>query len=281
MKTFIFLFVLSAIFMSLGYLIAGSNGIFIGFFLAAVVNFTAYWFSDKIILTMHHAQSVHPGDSFGLHEMVERLAQRAGLPTPQIYLIPDHSPNAFATGRNPHHSAIAVTQGLLGALSYQELESVLAHELAHIKNRDTLVGCIAATMAAAILVVARTSPWGIFFGTPTSSARTEGRKSNSAFRVVVMAIVSPLAATLIQFAVSRSREYMADLMGAELCGSPERLANALQKIHSMSSGLPLASGNPATAHLYIVNPFSGTALLNLFSTHPSVEDRIAKLLKLG
>lgn len=279
LKTLFFLVLLSALLMGLGQLFGGSQGLIAGFALALTLNFVSYWFSDKIVLSMHHAQEVHPGDSQGLYEMVERLANRALIPVPRVYIIPDHSPNAFATGRNPYHAAVAVTQGLLGTLNYQELEGVLAHELAHVKNRDTLISCIAATMASAVMFLANMARWTALFGGAHRHGDDE-EQGGGALSLLAMSIVAPLAATLIQFAVSRSREYMADSTGAKICGNPEWLANALRKIHNMSLGLPLGSGGPATAHLYIVNPFSGTALLSLFSTHPPVEERIAKLLEI-
>ncbi len=278
LKTFTFLVLLSGLLTSFGYLIGGTQGVVAGFALALMVNFISYWFSDRIVLSMHHAQEVQSGDAQGLYEMVERLAQRARIPTPRVYLIPDHSPNAFATGRNPHHAAVAVTQGLLSVLSYQELEAVLAHELSHVKHRDTLISCIAATMASAIMLFANMARWASLFG--GVQRRDENGRSAGALEVLVMSVVAPLAALLVQFAVSRGREYEADSWGALLCGNPEWLANALRKIQNISAGLPLATGGPATAHLYIVNPFSGSALLNLFSTHPPIEDRIARLLKI-
>lgn len=278
LKTLFFLVLLSGLLMTLGYLMGGSQGMVLGFAFALATNFISYWFSDRIVLSMHHAQEVLPGDSQGLHEMVERLAQRARIPMPRVYIIPDHSPNAFATGRDPYHAAVAVTQGILGILNYQELEGVLAHELSHIKNRDTLISCIAATMASAIMFLANAARWASLFG----GARTErdDERSGGALELLMMSFIAPIAATLIQFAVSRSREFMADASGAKICGNPEWLANALRKIHNMSMGLPMAAGGVATAHMYIVNPFTGSAILNLFSTHPPVEERIAKLLQI-
>lgn len=278
MKTLFFLVLLSGLLMTFGYAFGGSQGLVVGFAMALAMNFVSYWFSDKIVLAMHQAKEVHPGDSQGLYEMVERLSARAVIPVPRVYIIPDHSPNAFATGRNPYHSAVAVTQGLLGTLNYQELEGVLAHELAHIKNRDTLISCIAATMASAVMFMANMARWATMFGGAQRTSDDEDR-GGGALGLLMMSIIAPIAATLIQFAVSRSREYMADATGAKICGNPEWLANALRKIHNMSVGLPLGNGGPATAHMYIVNPFSGTALLNLFSTHPPVEERISRLLQ--
>ncbi|MBI3556121.1 MAG: zinc metalloprotease HtpX [Deltaproteobacteria bacterium] len=278
LKTLMFLALLSGALMAFGYLFGGSQGMVAGFAAALMTNFISYWFSDRIVLSMHNAQEVQAGDARGLYEMVERLAHRAHIPTPRVYLIPDHSPNAFATGRNPHHAAIAVTQGLLSVLNYQELEAVLAHELSHVKHRDTLISCIAATMAATVLLFANIARWASIFG--GIQRRAENDRGAGALELLVMSIVAPVAAALIQFAVSRAREYEADSRGASLCGNPEWLANALRKIENISAGLPLTSGGPATAHLYIVNPFSSSALLNLFSTHPPIEERIARLLEI-
>jgi heat shock protein HtpX len=277
-KTVFFLSLLSGLLIFFGYLIGGNQGLVFGFILSILTNFISYWFSDRIILAMHHAQEVHSNDSQGLYEMVARLAERGQLPMPRVYIIPDHSPNAFATGRNPYHAAVAVTQGLLGLLNHQELEGVLAHELGHIRNRDTLISCVAASLASAIMFFANMARWASLFG--GMSRRDDEERHGGALEVIVMAIIAPLAATLIQFAISRSREFIADETGAKLCGNPEWLANALRKIHNMSVGLPLAEGSPATAHMYIVNPFAGSALLNLFSTHPPVEERIARLLEI-
>lgn len=279
LKTLFFLVLLSALLMAFGQIFGGTKGLFMGFFFAVTINFISYWFSDRIVLAMHRAEEVRPGDSQGLHAMVERLAQRARLPMPRVFIIPDQSPNAFATGRNPYRAAIAVTQGLMALLSYEELEGVLAHELAHIRNRDTLIGSIAATMASGIMFLTNVARWSALFG---GAPRATGDRGNAggALSLLLTAIVAPIAATAVQFAASRSREYMADETGSSICGDPQWLANALRKIHNMGVGLPLDAGGAATAHLYIVNPFAGSGLLSLFSTHPPVEDRIARLLKL-
>ncbi|MGE4232450.1 MAG: zinc metalloprotease HtpX [Bacteriovoracia bacterium] len=263
----------------MGSAFAGSQGVLLGFIISISINFFSYWFSDKIVLAMHSAQPVSPGQSQGLYEMVERLASVAQIPMPKVYIIPDHSPNAFATGRNPYHSAVAVTQGLLGVLNHEELEGVLAHEISHIKNRDTLISTIAATLASAILFLSNMMRWAAVFG---GHSRDSERDDNGggALGLVAMAIFAPIAATLIQFAVSRSREFIADSTGARLCGNPQWLASALRKIHDMSTVSPLSEGSPATAHLYIVNPFSSGAFINLFSTHPPVEERVARLLEM-
>jgi heat shock protein HtpX len=278
MKTLFFLTLLSGLLMAIGYFFGGSGGLVLGFGLALAMNFVSYWFSDSIVLSLHHAQEVRAGEAQGLYEMVQGLAQRAAIPTPRVYVVPDHSPNAFATGRDPYHAAVAVTEGLLGLLNYEELEGVLAHEISHIKNRDTLISTIAATMASTILFVANMAKWAALFG--GMSRDRDDDRGTGALELLVMAVVAPVAATLIQFAISRSREYLADSTGAKICGNPDQLANALRKIHNAAIGLPLEAGGPATAHMYIVNPFSGAALLNLFSTHPPVEERIERLLKM-
>ncbi len=277
LKTVVFLVMLSGLLMVFGYVLGGSNGIVLGFALSLAINFASYWFSDRIVLAMHHAQEAEPGGPDGLYEMVERIAQRAKLPMPKVYIIPDHSPNAFATGRDPYHAAVAVTQGLLGTLNLEELEGVLAHEVSHIANRDTLISCVAATLASAIMFIANMTRWMAIFG-GVGRDRDDERGSGT-FELLAMVIVAPIAATLIQLAISRSREFMADAKGAKLCGNPEWLANALRKIHNMSIGLPLHDGTPATAHMYIINPFSGSQILGLFSTHPPVEERISRLLQ--
>jgi heat shock protein HtpX len=234
------------------------------------VNIGSYWFSDKIVLRMYHAQEVPPGHP--LHNIVARLAQRASLPMPKVYIIPDSSPNAFATGRNASHAAVAATQGIMQVLSEPELEGVIAHELAHVKNHDILIGSVAATIAAAIVMVARMAGYAAMF----SGGRDDNRGSNP-LALLAMMIVAPLAAMLIQAAISRSREFAADAGGAAIAGTPYGLAEALRKIDAVSKRVPL-DANPATAHMFIVKPFSGRGMLSLFSTHPPTEARIEALL---
>jgi heat shock protein HtpX len=270
-KTALLLGVLSALLMSIGAAVAGSQGMAIGFLFAIVMNFGSYWFSDTIVLRMYNAQEVGPGHR--LYETVARLAQRDGLPTPRCYVIPDPSPNAFATGRNPNHAAVAATQGILQILDDKELEGVLAHELSHVKHRDILISSIAATLAAAIMMASR---FAMFFG----GGRDNDREGANPIALLATIILAPLAAMLIQAAISRSREYDADAGGAALAGSPLGLVSALKKIEAASKVVPL-DANPATAHMFIIKPFNPSALLGLFSTHPPTADRIQALLHQG
>jgi heat shock protein HtpX len=269
-KTVLLLGALSGLLLVIGELMGGANGLVIAFMLAAVMNMASYWFSDKIVLRMYHAQEVAPGHP--LHTIVARLAQRASLPMPKVYIIPDPSPNAFATGRNPSHAAVAATQGIMQVLSEHELEGVIAHELAHVKNRDILITSVAATIAAAIVMVARMAGYAAMF----SGGRDDDRGSNP-LALLAMMIVAPMAAMLIQAAISRSREFAADAGGATIAGTPYGLADALRKIDAASKRVPL-DANPATAHMFIVKPFSGRGLMSLFSTHPPTEARIQALL---
>jgi heat shock protein HtpX len=270
-KTVLLLGALSGLLLVIGDLIGGANGLVIAFIIAAVMNLGSYWFSDKIVLRMYRAQEVPPGHP--LHSMVARLAQRASLPMPKVYIIPDASPNAFATGRNPSHAAVAATQGIMQVLSEHELEGVIAHELAHVKNRDILISSVAATIAATIVMVARMAGYAAMF----SGGRDDHRGGGNPLALLAMMIVAPLAAMLIQAAISRSREFAADAGGASIAGTPYGLADALRKIDAASKRVPL-DANPATAHMFIVKPFSGAGLMSLFSTHPPTEARIQALL---
>jgi heat shock protein HtpX len=273
-KTAFLLGLMSAVLLALGDWLGGSNGLVIAFAFAAVMNFGSYWFSDKIVLSMYRAQPVGP--EHPLYRIVERLTQRASLPMPKVYIIPDPSPNAFATGRNPSHAAVAATQGILEVLSEHELEGVIAHELAHVKHRDILISSVAATMAAAIMMVARMAHFAALFG--GYGGRDEGRdRGNNPIALLAMMILAPLAAMLIQMAISRSREFAADAGGASIAGNPYGLADALRKIDAVSKRVPL-DANPATAHMFIVKPFSGGGLTSLFSSHPPTEARIRALL---
>jgi heat shock protein HtpX len=270
LKTTLLLGVMSGLFLVVGELIGGGQGMVAGFMFAIVLNFASYWFSDKIVLSMYGAQEVGPGHR--LYEIVSRLAQRAGLPQPRCYIIPEASPNAFATGRNPDHSAVAATEGILRILNDDELSGVLAHELAHVKHRDILISSVAATLAAAVMMVAR---FAMFFG----GGRSDERQGANPLALLATMLLAPIAAAVIQAAISRSREYDADAGGAAIVGDPRGLVSALQKIEAAAHAVPL-DANPATAHMFIIKPFSVRGMLGLFSTHPPTEDRVRALLQL-
>jgi heat shock protein HtpX len=272
-KTALLLAVLSAILLWIGGALGGEAGLLFAFVLSVVMNFGSYWFSDKIVLRMYRAQEV--GDGHRLHTIVARLAQRAGLPMPRVYVIPDYSPNAFATGRNPEHAAVAATEGILHLLGDEELEGVMAHELAHVKNRDILISSVAATLASTIMMVANIARFGAMFGV----GRGDDDEGANPIALIAAIIFAPIAAMLIQAAISRSREFGADAGGAAMAGTPMGLANALRKLEGASRRVPL-DANPATAHMFIVKPLSIQGLFSLFSTHPPTEQRIAALMAL-
>jgi len=272
-KTALLLGALTALIMVIGRYLGGQQGMVIAFFFAVAMNFGSYWFSDKIVLKMYRARPVSEAEAPDLHRMVRQLAQQAGLPVPKICVMPSEAPNAFATGRNPEHAVVAVTQGILRLLDENELKGVLAHELAHVKHRDILIGSIAATLAGAIMMVASMARWAALFGGFGSRDDDDG---GGVIGLIAMSILAPMAAMLIQMAISRSREYAADAAGASFTGSPRGLASALKKIASSSRRVPMQA-EPATAHMFIMNPLSGKSLMNLFSTHPPVEKRIQRL----
>ncbi len=272
-KSFAFLTILTLLFVWIGGMIGGQSGMIIAFVLAFFMNFFSYWFSDKIVLAAYRAKPVSESEAPELYAIVRELATKAGIPMPKIYIIPSPQPNAFATGRNPEHAAVAVTTGILQLLNREELKGVLGHELGHIIHRDILIQSIAATIAGAIMVLASMARWAAFFG----GFSRDDDDAGGIIGLLVLSILAPLAATLIQLAISRSREYLADKKGAELAGNPLYLANALKKLDAYSKELPMPQANPQTAHMFIVNPLSGKALAKLFSTHPPIEDRVKRL----
>jgi heat shock protein HtpX len=273
-KTVMLLATLTALVLWAGQALGGESGLVMALLLAGLMNFGAYWWSDALVLRMYRAQEVTAAQAPGLHGLVRELATRAGLPMPRVYLIPEDAPNAFATGRNPQHAAVAVTEGLMRLLDREELSGVLAHELGHVKNRDTLVMTIAATIAGAVSMLASMAHWGMLLGGGRSSDEEEGSHPVAG---LVGVILAPIAAMLIQMAISRSREFVADETGARVTGNPMALASALLKIETWSRQLPMTAGTPATAHLFIINPLTGGGLLRLFSTHPSTEERVERL----
>lgn len=272
LKTMVLMVALTLMLVAIGGVIGGKSGMTFALIMAFGMNFITYWFSDKIVLRMYRAKEVSESEAPELFGMVRRLAHRAELPMPRVYIIDEDQPNAFATGRNPQHGAVAVTSGIMRILSREELEGVLAHELAHIKHRDILVSTVAAAIAGAISYLAQMAQWAMIFG----GGRHDDDEGGNPIAAIVMMIVGPIAAMLVQMAISRSREYGADAGGAKIAGNPLSLANALKKLHMASQRIPM-DANPATSHMFIVNPLSGGALVKLFSTHPPMEERIARL----
>lgn len=271
-KTAFLLTALTLLLLFIGRVFGGQNGMLIALIFAAVMNFVSYFFSDKIALAMYRAQPITREQLPRVYQIVDRLAQKIGIPTPKIYSIPTDSPNAFATGRNPEHASVAVTQGILTLLNDEELEGVLAHELGHVRNRDILISSIAATIAGAITYLAHIAQWGLIFG----GYERDREDRSGGLAALAMIILAPIAAMLIQLAVSRSREYHADESGAQYTGNPYALASALAKLDAFSKRLPLQA-SPSTAHLFIIQPFLGQSLMNLFSTHPPIAKRIERL----
>lgn len=272
-KTVLLLGALTGLLMFIGGLIGGRGGVYIAFIFAVIMNFGSYWFSDKIVLRMYRAQEVSESSAPGLFNIVRNLALKANLPMPRVFIIPEETPNAFATGRNEKHAVVAVTEGIIRILNKEELEGVIAHELSHIKHKDMLIGSIAATIAGAISMLATMAQWTAILGGGSSS---DDDDHGGIIGLIAMAILAPIAATVIQMTISRSREYLADAGAAGITKNPYGLAAALEKLTRASQVVPL-DANPSTAHMFIVNPLSGKAFMNLFSTHPPLEERIARL----
>ena len=274
LKTTFLLALLTVFIVLVGRLLGGQQGMILAFLLAAGMNFFSYWFSDKVVLRMYRAREITREQAPEIYDIVASLAQRAGLPMPKVCIIPQETPNAFATGRNPEHAVVAVTEGLLRLMDREEITGVLAHELAHVKNRDILIGSIAATMAGAVMILANMARWSAIFGGVNRNDQQGG--GLGMIGLLVTSILAPMAAMVIQMAVSRSREYLADATGAKFSGNPDGLARALEKLGAYSKQLPMQAA-PATAHMMIVNPLTGGGLANLFSTHPPLTERIARL----
>ena len=270
---------MTVLFVLVGRAIGGDQGMVLAFGLAIVMNFFSYWFSHKIVLAMYHAKEVTEAEASELHAIVRNLATRGNLPMPNVYIIPTETPNAFATGRNPQHAVVAVTEGILRILNRDELSGVIGHELSHVAHRDILIGAIAATFAGAISMLANMAQWAMIFG-GGGGRRDREEGPGGAIAAIAMIILAPIAAMLIQMAISRSREYQADASGAHICGNPLALASALRKLQAGSQRIPM-DATPATAHMFIVNPLRGGGMQNLFSTHPPLEDRIARLEKMA
>jgi heat shock protein HtpX len=275
LKTALLLGLLTGIILGIGQLLGGSQGLVIAFVFAVFINFGSYWFSDKIVLAMYHAKQAQPNEAPELYQIVQNLTIRAQIPMPRLYIIPSESANAFATGRNPQHAVVAVTEGIMRIMSREELEGVIAHELSHVKNRDILISSIAATLAGVIMMLAHMARWAAFFGFGGRGDR-EDEGGGGVLGLVLMSILAPVAAMLIQMAISRSREFLADATGARISGNPLGLASALEKLNRASQMVPMEA-RVESAHLFIMSPLSGGGLLSLFSTHPPIEERIARL----
>ena len=278
LRTTILLGALTGIIMAMGQWLGGTHGMTIAFVFAVIMNFGSYWFSDKIVLSAYRARQVGEADAPMLYRIVHNLALKAGMPMPKIYIIPMEGANAFATGRNPQHAAVAVTEGIMRLMNERELTGVLAHELGHVRNRDILISSIAATLAGVIVHVAYMAQWAAIFGIGSRSDDREG--GGGALGLILMAVLAPLAATIIQMAISRTREFAADETGAQMAGDPLALASALRKLGMASERIPL-DASPQTAHMFIVNPLSGASFARLFSTHPPLEERIERLERMA
>ncbi|MBI5286127.1 MAG: zinc metalloprotease HtpX [Deltaproteobacteria bacterium] len=271
-KTTILLAVLTAILVWAGDAMGGKGGAMTALIFAGVMNLGAYWFSDRIVLMMYRAKEVSEGEAPQFYDIVRDLTMKAGLPMPRVYIMDNDTPNAFATGRNPSHAAVAVTTGIMRILTREELAGVIGHELAHIRNRDILISTIAATIAGAISYLAHMAQWAAIFG-----GRGNDERGGNPLALIFMMVIAPLAATIIQLAISRSREYGADAIGADICGNPHNLASALKKLELANRRLPMVGANEATAHMFIVSPLRGGGLLTLFSTHPPIQERVKRL----
>jgi len=274
-KTIVLLGLLAGLMLAIGALLGGRTGLTIAIIIAIVFNLITYFFSDKIVLFMYRAKEAKKEDYPSLHKMVEELAKDADIPKPKIYVIPNQTPNAFATGRNPKHAVVAATEGIMELLSEKELRAVMAHELGHVKNRDILITTIAATIAAVISYVAMMARWGAILGGMRGDDRGGGM--GELIGIIALSIITPIIAVIIQLAISRAREYQADKTGAHLCKDPHSLANALQKLHEGVKKKPMKGGNPSTSSLFIVNPFSASFVMKMLSTHPPMEERVKRL----
>ncbi|NOZ14136.1 MAG: zinc metalloprotease HtpX [Acidobacteria bacterium] len=272
-KSMVLMTAMTLLFVWIGRMVGGQSGMILALIFAGGMNFFSYWFSDKIVLKMYHAKEVSQMEQPELYGIVQELSVAAGIPMPKLYIVPESSPNAFATGRNPRHAAVAVTEGILHILDRNELKGVLGHELAHVVHRDILIGTIVSVFAGAIMVLASIARWGAIFGGFGGSNDDDG----GIFGLLIAMFIAPLAAMIIQMAISRSREYLADSGGAKFSGNPLYLASALRKLEQFSKQVPLRRATPQTAHMFIVNPFSGRRVSSLFSTHPATEDRIRRL----
>jgi heat shock protein HtpX len=270
-RTLLLMTLLTVLVIFIGNVLGRQSGMIMGFVIAAAMNFGSYWFSDKIVLKMYGARELSRNEAPELFAMTEEMTRKGGLPMPKLYMIQGDQPNAFATGRNPEHAAVAVTEGIIRLLPRDELKGVIGHELAHIKHRDILIGSIAATMAGAISMIANMAQWGMMFG-----GRSDDDEGGNPIAGIAMMIIAPIAAMLIQMAISRSREFLADEGGAHLAGNPRSLASALKRLHAGAQQIPMHA-TPATAHMFIVSPLFGGGLMNLFSTHPPMEERVARL----
>lgn len=277
LKTVFLMTLMTGLLLAVGGMLGGGSGLVIAFVFSLLMNFFAYWFSDKIVLMMYGAKEVSEAEAPKLYSMIRRLTTKAGLPMPKVYIIPSLTPNAFATGRNPENAAVAVTEGILKILNDDELEGVLAHELAHIKHRDILTGTIVATMVGTIMFLARMAQWSLFF---FGGNRDRENSSNLLFEIILI-LIAPIAATLIQLAISRSREFAADEGGAKISGKPLALANALKKLAQVVDDLPMENVKPETSHMFIVNPLRGEGIMKLFSTHPPIKERVKRLEKMA